>query len=207
MEEIWEDIEGYEGLYQVSNLGRVRSLDRKIYQDKDGSTYSRLIKGKVLKYNYDKQGYTLVHLCSDGKRSCKKVHRLVAKSFIKNGYGKEYINHKDGNKKNNSVNNLEWVTPSENNIHAYKIGLSKPTRPMLGRKKEKHPTYGLRGKLNHKSKKVLQYDKNNNFIKEWECLADIERKLKIKESLISLCCRGIKYHKTAGGYIWKYKEE
>lgn len=204
MEEIWKDIKGYEGIYQVSNTGKIKSLDRIIYQDKDGLTYSRLIKGKVLKYNYDKQGYLLVHLCINGIRKCFKVHRLVAEAFIENVEQKQYVNHIDGNKKNNVMNNLEWVTPSENNIHAYKIGLSKPTRPMLGRKKEKHPSYGLRGKLNHKSKKVLQYDKNNNFIKEWECVAEVERTLNIKESVISLCCRGIKYHKTAGGYIWKY---
>lgn len=204
MEEIWKDIKGYEGIYQVSNTGKIKSLDRIIYQDKDGLTYSRLIKGKVLKYNYDKQGYLLVHLCINGIRKCFKVHRLVAEAFIENVEQKQYVNHIDGNKKNNVMNNLEWVTPSENNIHAYKIGLSKPTRPMLGRKKEKYPSYGLRGKLNHKSKKVLQYDKNNNFIKEWECVAEVERTLNIKESVISLCCRGIKYHKTAGGYIWKY---
>lgn len=74
----------------------------------------RLMKGKLLKYNYDKQGYLLVHLCTNGKRKCKKVHRLVAETFIKNEYNKIYVNHKDGNKQNNNVSNLEWVTPSEN---------------------------------------------------------------------------------------------
>lgn len=126
MLEIWKNIKGYEGVYQVSNLGNVRRINNYIEQNKGATRYKRLIEYKILKFNYDKQKYLLVHLCVNGVRKCKKVHRLVAEAFIENTNNKPYVNHKDGNKQNNNVDNLEWVTPSENNIHAYKLGLTNP---------------------------------------------------------------------------------
>lgn len=193
MEEIWKDIEGYEGLYQVSNMGRVRSIDRVIYQEHEGITYSRLMNGRMLKYNNDKQGYLLVHLSKNGKRICKKVHRLVAEAFLENKDSKEYVNHIDGNKQNNVVYNLEWVTPSENNIHAYKTKLSTPNLNMLGRK----------GKDNPCIKKIYQINKNNhNIIKLYYGSCEAQRITGITASNIRACCKG--RIKTAGGYIWRY---
>lgn len=195
MKEIWKDIKGYEGLYKVSNLGKVISLDRVIYQEKEGITYSRLMKGKTLKYNNDKQGYLLVHLCKNGKRTCKKVHRLVVEAFLENKDSKEYVNHIDGNKQNNAVYNLEWVTPSENNIHAYKTKLSTPTLNMLGRK----------GKNNPCMKKIYQINKNNhNVIKLYYGSYEAQRTTGINASNIIACCKG--KQRTAGGYIWKYAD-
>ena len=109
--EIWRDVVGYEGLYQVSNLGRVKSFYR----------------GKVhlLKYQLDSQGYVIVTLCKDGKGRGCKVHILVAQAFISNPENKPFVNHIDGNKSNPHVSNLEWVTPSENMKHAFRIGLKK----------------------------------------------------------------------------------
>lgn len=116
MTEIWKEIEGYEGFYEVSNLGNVRSLDRMVFNPKSGMT---LRKGVSLKYSKNHKGYKYVGLTRDGKRSgLKFIHRLVAKAFIDNPENKPQVNHIDGNKVNNCANNLEWMTDGENQKHA-----------------------------------------------------------------------------------------
>ncbi|QMM52481.1 HNH endonuclease [Enterobacter sp. RHB15-C17] len=109
--EKWEWVSGYNGLYQISNLGRVCSVKR------PGS------KGGLLKPRKDSDGYLMVMLWSDGIPTNKKIHRLVAQAFIPNSEDKPQVNHLNGNKADNSVSNLEWATPSENVLHAYRIGL------------------------------------------------------------------------------------
>ena len=109
--EIWKDIYGYEGLYQVSNSGRVRSLN-KLIDDYRGKEV-RLIKGKVLK-PFDRNGYYVISLTKNKQRHNYSVHRLVAQAFIKNIDNKPYINHLDYDKHNNCVDNLEWCTQKEN---------------------------------------------------------------------------------------------
>ena len=116
LKEIWKDVVGYEALYQVSNLGRVRSKNRL-----DGSGNKR--KGMVRKLNPQKDGYIHVNLCKSGKVKHIGVHRLVAQAFIPNPQNKPQVNHIDGDKANNHLSNLEWSTRSENMIHALKIGL------------------------------------------------------------------------------------
>lgn len=119
MEEIWKDIEGYEGLYQVSNLGRIKRCSRK---NMDSKARQRTFKELILKENIDKSGYCYVNLYKNEKKAYK-IHRLVAQTFIPNIQKKPQVNHKDGNKKNNTVKNLEWVTREENIQHAYKNNL------------------------------------------------------------------------------------
>lgn len=117
-EEKWADIIGYEGLYQVSNIGNVKSL-----QGWNGREY--IHREKMLQKTFTTTGYYKVKLCNRKSRVDGKVHRLVATAFIPNPYNLPYVNHKDGNKLNNHVENLEWCTQMENVIHAYTTGLMK----------------------------------------------------------------------------------
>lgn len=119
--EEWRDIKGYEGLYQVSNLGRVRSLDR-LVNNKHGQ---RFLKGGIKRVFDWGTGYQYVNLHCQQKRKSKSVHRLVAEAFVENVYNKPEVNHIDGNKHNNRADNLEWCTSSENELHAYNLGLIK----------------------------------------------------------------------------------
>ena len=120
-DEVWKDIEGYEGLYQVSTCGNIKSLAK---PRKNGNGRSYTQKEKLLKQTFTSTGYKKVELYKDGKRKGFKVHRLVAIAFIPNPDNKPEVNHIDGNKINNNIDNLEWVTSSENSIHAYETGLS-----------------------------------------------------------------------------------
>lgn len=191
MEEEWRDIKGYEGLYQVSNLGRVRSLDRYIINKSNKRQY---YNGKILNGNI-RQGYLKLTLSKNNSQKTIPIHILVAKTFIPNPESKPEVNHIDGNKANNCVNNLEWVTRSENELHAYKNGLAKPSL----KQKEAVAKYARE----NYSKKVLQYDLNGNFIKEWNSMHDVWRELGIRPSYICRCCKGLRNYTY--GYIWKYK--
>lgn len=178
MQEVWKDIKDYEGSYQVSNLGRIKRIA--LYTNQ----YKKQWKSnKILNTNHtDLRGYCHVVLCKDGISHCYKVHRLVAQAFIPNPDNLPQINHIDGNKVNNSVDNLEWCTASENMYHSYR-------------------------KLHRKSavaKKINQYDLNNNFIKTWLSSAEIEKHLGVNHSNIASCCKNIR--NTAGGFIWRYAD-
>lgn len=121
MTERWKDVVGYEGIYKVSNIGRVKSLNRTV-QTKTGNKYR--VKGKILKVYLDKYGYSIVSLRKNGKSNHCRVHRLMCIAFKPNPLNKPWVNHKDGSKSNNVLNNLEWSTPSENAKHAYDKGLN-----------------------------------------------------------------------------------
>lgn len=176
MGEIWKDIKGYEGLYQISNLGRIKSSDRELCNSR--GVYVR--QGRVLKNGKNQYGYFQVSLYKDGKRVNKQVHKLIAIAFIPNTNNYKIINHIDGNRQNNNINNLEWCTQKHNVKEAYRLGL-----------------------VHKKYKPVNQYDLKNNFIKTWESIVEVNKVLKIDKSSIVRCCKG-KQNK-AGNYIWRYE--
>lgn len=124
--EVFVDIQGYEGYYQVSNYGNVKSLDR-VIKEKTGKTQT--LKGRILKPRINPGGYYYVGLGKNGTRATFAIHQLVARAFIPNPNKKRTINHINGNKLSNSVSNLEWSTYSENLEHAYKTGLRQAVKP------------------------------------------------------------------------------
>lgn len=125
MKEKWMPIKSYEGWYEVSDLGRVRSVDR-VVRYKDGRTYE--YSSKLIKHKADKRGYPYVGLNKAGKKTAKRVHRLVAETFLPVRDKSLEVNHIDGNKNNNKLSNLEWVTSSENTLKGYELGLFEKTR-------------------------------------------------------------------------------
>ena len=116
--EIWKDIVGFDGQYQISNNGRYKSVEREVVL-KDGRV--RVFKSKILKPFISKSGYPTATLSISGKNIKRSVHRLVAETFIENSFNKSDVNHIDGNKENNKVENLEWVSHSENLYHFHKL--------------------------------------------------------------------------------------
>lgn len=183
MKEIWKDIKGYEELYQVSNFGRIKRISYL-----HGKSKKYIKKEKIKKAVITIQGYLQVGLSNNGLKHIK-VHRLVAETFIPNPNNLPQINHKDGNKQNNNVDNLEWCTCSENIIHAFKNNLKK----------------GKRDEENILSKKVIQYNLNGEKIKEWDSTMQIQRELGINNVSISQCC--LNKIKKSHNFIWKYKNE
>ena len=176
MREIWKDIKGYEGLYRVSNLGKVKSLDRFIHY-KNG--VNKFHKGKLLTIH--KNDYLFVRLYKKSIPKTKYIHKLIAEAFIPNPNNYPEVNHKDENKLNNSIDNLEWCTIAYNN------------------------SYGSRTQKTRK--RVYQCDLNGNVIKLWNGIRVASRGLNIPSQQISQCCNQKKYRKSAGGYIWKYESE
>lgn len=197
MQETWKDIKGYEGLYQVSTYGNVKRIYPKEYN---------------LKPRINSSGYYIYVLYKNNKPAQLMAHRIVANAFIPNYKCKPQVNHIDGNKKNNNINNLEWVTGSENCRHAWKTGLSKVTEKM----RESGKTYGkINGKINgyktgiinirkaieKKKIKVNQYTLKGEYIKTWNSITDAAKNNGICKCNISACLKG--RYKTSGGYIWK----
>lgn len=182
MEEIWKDIEGYEGLYQVSNQGRVRSLGRTVINN--GSI--QLIKGKILKSMNNGFGYLYINLCKNSKIKRTAIHRLVAKAFISNPNNLPQVNHKNEIKSDNRAENLEWCDSKYNANYGNRNVKCTET------------------KRNKYGKKVKQYDINGDLVNIMY-IGDAIKIKKIHYANLIKCCKG--KQKTAGGYIWRYADE
>jgi len=189
MREIWKDVAGYEGQYQVSNIGRVKGLDRTTPR-KNHISNSFHQKEKVLKQTTKPNGYKIIGLCKDNKVKMHHVHRLVATAFIPNPLNKRTVNHIDGVRSNNHYLNLEWNTYSENHKHSY----SK-----LGRK----PSKGMTGIYGKGAIPIYQIDRETKeIVKRWDSAAEAERQTGFHHSHIAKVCLG--KHKQCYGYIWQY---
>ena len=183
MEEIFIDIKGYEGLYQISNLGRVKSLERQVIGKYNSI---RTLKEFIMKPNIIKKGYLRIHLCKNGKMKHFLVHQLVAYHFIPNPNNYHCVNHKDEDKQNNCVDNLEWCDIEYNNNYGTRnerLSVAFTNNPK-------------------RSKPIIQLDKEGNIINEYPSINEAERN-GFSHSKIIDCCKGKR--KTHKGFIWKYK--
>lgn len=179
MFEIWKEVLGFEGLYEVSNHGNVRSVDREVNHNKGLQS----LKGKPKKPSLSTSGYLKVCLYKDNKNHNKYIHRLVISAFSSDEE-KETVNHIDGNKLNNHISNLEWATYKENNNHANSTGLN-----------------GTNHRRNRKgSIKVAQYDLDMNLVAIFPSMREAERKTGINATAIG---HGIRKGWKYGGFIWK----
>ena len=178
MEEIWKDIEGYEGIYQVSNTGRVKKLANVSYRLNRWGTITEYHQAeKLLIPALDgKKNYLFISLSKDGIKILRTVHRLVAETFIPNPHKYKCVNHKDEVKTNNRVDNLEWCTYHYNN------------------------QYGK----NTRSKRLVQMDKQGNVIAKFESTRDAAKEMGVDHVSIAAACRG--KTKTIRGFCWKYIE-
>lgn len=183
MEEVWKAINGYEGIYEVSNLGRVKSLSRTIKAKYGRATHysEQKIKGRMLKPNFTTYGYAYVALAKNGKNKTTLVHRIVAETFLENPENLPCVNHKDENRKNNNVSNLEWCSYAYNNTYK---------NIHLRRKKT--------------NRKIIQYDLDMNELKRWESITEAANYYDIETSNISACCTGKRNH--CAGFKWRYYE-
>ena len=175
--EIWKPISGFEGLYEISNYGRVKSLGNGIYNSKK----------KILIPWKENCGYLRILLSKNGTHKHYSVHRLVATTFLPNPENLPQVNHRDEDKQNNHVDNLEWCS-SKYNIN-YGTAIDRRVKKQINHKKL--------------SKPVLQYDLKGNFIAEYPSLSEVQRKFGFLQGNISSCCLG--KLKSAYGYIWKFK--
>lgn len=174
-----EEIDIYDGEYTINANGELYSNKTKRY-----------IKPWLLK-----NGYIQYNISFKNKRHYLLAHRLVAQAFIPNPENKPQVNHKDGNKQNNCVENLEWVTVSENEKHSYR---------KLGKKIPNHGKHlGEYAKKNF-SKAIVQYDLNGNYVNKFVSMSQATKMTNINQGNISECCN--KKRKIAGGYIWNFME-
>lgn len=207
MNEEWRDIEGYEGLYQVSNLGRVRSLDRSVeLRHCKGGTAIHFYKGKLLKPIINNYGYRVINLAKDGKNTMKSIHRLVAETFIPNNENKPEIDHiipiKEGG--TDEVTNLRWVTSKENANN--EITIKRRNEVMSSDAYKQKMSDALKGReriegSGRKRREVYQYDKELNLVKIWSSPVEAGENGFCRPKVCDVCNGKRNHHK---GFIWSY---
>lgn len=192
MQEIWKDIPNFEGRYQVSNFGRVKSLKRKVKTGRNG--YRTINETFIKPRNDNNRGYQTINLRIYPQKYSISLHRLVAKMFIPNPNNLPEVNHKDSNPSNNNAKNLEWCTQSYNIKYAYKHGNAKPTKGCF-----------QKGNIPHNRRKINQYSKNGEYLNTFNSVKEAGLYVNTVPSNINNCLSG--NTKTAKGYIWKYADK
>lgn len=193
MEEIWKDIEGYESLYQVSTLGRVKSL-----------SFNKTGKEQILKPHNNGCGYLTICLWKNNICDRRYIHRLVAETFISNSENKPCVDHINTIREDNRVENLRWCTYSENLTNPITRKRSSDTHREIYQG-ENNPNYGNRSKNNPLSKPIVQLTLDNEIVKLWFAAKDAEREKQFDASTITKCCRGKK--QTHKNYKWQYVDD
>lgn len=199
MTEEWRSVCGFEGLYEVSSTGKIRSLDRYVNSRNNSREFK---KGVTMKAQINHKGYMTVVLHKENKPYSKTVHRIVAEAFLENKNNLPQINHKDTNKTNNNASNLEWISNYDNMQHAikhgcYKNAFTEKTKAAVLRN-QKNAVQKLR-------KPVTQCDRYGNKIRDYKSITEAGTALGISSSHIGLCCKGKRAF--CGGFKWKYKED
>lgn len=195
--EIWKDIAGYEGYFQISNFGRVKSLERIVlWQGKP-----RKEKEKMKEHYISREGYPCVTLCKERKSRSYFVHRLLAQAFIPNPDNKPFVDHIDTNKENFSLDNLRWVTAKENANNPKTLQHCRENTYTENSLRKRIETRKERG-CKSAPRMVFQYSKEGDFVSEYESSSEAERQTGINACSIALVCKGKRY--SAGGYIWSY---
>ena len=191
--EIWKDVAGYEGIYQVSNLGRVKSIDRIVLR----SSTPQPLKGKIISQGTQNTGYMCVTLWNRKERKAFLVHRLVAEAFLPKQNGKDVIDHINGVRNDNRVENLRWCTQKENT----NFPIARHKYNMANQKRIEHIL------MFHEknSLKVVQLTKDDKVIKVWDSVKLASKELGLLTSGIYAVC--VKQKKTCGGYKWKYVKD
>jgi hypothetical protein len=191
-EEIWKDVPGYEGMYQVSNLGRVKSLKRIVERSSWRKTLG--VREKILYTYQNKKGYLSTGLSKNNKKRVCLVHRLVAIAFIPNPDNKPEVNHKNLIKDCNVVSNLEWCTALENSRHVRSLKEIRPSRYWKGKL----------GKDHNCSKPVVQISKSGDIVATYGSAKEASRITNINSAHIGLVCNGNTVRKSAGGFKWRF---
>lgn len=203
MEEIWKDVKGYEGLYQVSNFGKVKSVERVIIQ-RDGKI--KKIRGAIKKQRLIKKGYATVCLCKNCKSKFFLVHRLVAIAFVDNPFEYPCVNHKDECKTNNNAENLEWCTCKYNSNY----GTIKER--IIDTRRKNNKQEDINNKIRETAKKkglrtaeraINQFTWDGVFVKRFDSAEQVKKQLGIQST--GSCANGTQNH--AGGFIWLYDED
>ena len=188
MEEVWKDVPEFEGLYQVSNLGLVKSLGRYV----DMGNFKSFRKERILKPDLNKGGYLVVTLQKEKISKRFQIHRLVASVFITNPDNLPQVNHKNEDKTDNRVENLEWCDP------AYNCNYGERNKKISVNASGKHINrYDL-------SRRIGQYTTDGILVKEYPSANEVHRQLNYDTSSILKCCKGVPFYKTCHNFVWKF---